>query len=190
MNTLLIPEIDLLCMGEEYEDHLNSWLYEEGPENEKEWMEMAIVANPGMWISRLCRNLHDLPENETSVMYCGRCSEYANKGKKKRAKQAELTPTLPGMEDCLYRLHDPCTKWGLTAVRHYIYRRERKGLVVRKREKIPDTRQPRGWDWGSRVYPLGFLLQEMLGDPVLLSTVNDLARRKSSHHDADQYGHP
>ena len=36
-----------------------------------EWVQAAIAANPGTWITRLCRAKHQLPETYRSIAYCG-----------------------------------------------------------------------------------------------------------------------
>lgn len=66
------------------------------------------------------------------------------------------TEPLPGFETigCAYQLHSPCSRRDLTWLRHQIYRLVRRGRVEKRREKIPDLRQARGWDWGSRLYPV------------------------------------
>lgn len=118
------------------------------------WIEAAIESNPGVWISRLCRARHGRPENLASIARCGQCRSYSNGRKRRRA--ANLPPELlPGFETIggAYQLHPPCSCRDLTWLRHRVYRLVRLGRVSKRREKIPDLRQARGWDWGSRLYP-------------------------------------
>jgi hypothetical protein len=65
------------------------------------------------------------------------------------------TEVLPGFKDIggAYQLHTPCSPRHLTWLRHLIYRLVGQGQVVKVREKRPDLRQPRGWDWMACLYP-------------------------------------
>ncbi len=118
------------------------------------WVEAAIAANPGIWIARLCRGMHGRPESFRSIAWCGQCRSYGNNRKRQRAARLPPEP-LPGFSDIggAFQLHPPCRR-DLTWLRHLIYRLVRLGRVEKRREKIPDLRQARGWDWGSRLYPL------------------------------------
>lgn len=119
------------------------------------WIEGAIQANPGIWISRLCRAKHGRPETFYSIARCGQCRSYSNGRKRRRAANLPPVP-LPGFETTggAFQLHSPCSRRDLTWLRHQIYRLVRRGRVEKRREKIPDQRQARGWDWGSRLYSL------------------------------------
>lgn len=80
---------------------------------------------------------------------------YANPRKRQRA--AELPPeTLPGFEATggAFQIHPACSRRDLTWLRHLVYRLVRRGQVEKRREKRPDLRQARGWDWMSTLYPL------------------------------------
>jgi hypothetical protein len=48
-------------------------------------VQAAIAANPGTWITRLCRAKHHLPETYQSIAYCGQCRSFANSRKRRRA---------------------------------------------------------------------------------------------------------
>lgn len=126
------------------------------PEQEsRQWLLELIQINPGVWMAEACRIKHDLPSDNESIAWCGLCKEYANI--RKRNRSAALPPkTLPGFEKIggAYQLHPPCSKRALTWIRQTIYALEAKGLVERRPlEVIPDPRQGRGWDFGTRVYP-------------------------------------
>jgi hypothetical protein len=120
------------------------------------WIEAAIEASPGVWISRLCRARHGLLETFRSIARCGQCLSYANPRKRRRAA-ALPSELLPGFETIggAFQLHPPCSHQDLTWLRHQVYRLARLGRVEKRREKIPDLRQARGWDWGSRLYLTG-----------------------------------
>lgn len=161
---LLIDEHALACIVDEGDEldhglilHLAYEAVFERPEPETpEWVEAVIEANPGLWVARLCRAMHGLPENFRSIAWCGQCSGgYANPRKRRRA--ANLPPqTLPGFESIggAFQLHPPCSRRDLTWLRHLIYRLVQRGQVEKRREKRPDLRQARGWDWMSTLYPL------------------------------------
>ena len=149
MNPLL--DNILPCLDEELDDgmlaHIQYWELYEAPEPESaEWVLAILAEQPGLWIAALCRAMHWLPEDVESIKLCGLCSEYANPRKRKRA-QFHLEHTLPGIEPA-YQLRPPCSKHGLTWLRKLLY----KLPIERRREKIPDQAQARGWDWGSRCY--------------------------------------
>ncbi|MCK6625525.1 MAG: hypothetical protein L6R45_10160 [Anaerolineae bacterium] len=132
-----------------------SYFTQEGwadPDTDPEaWALDIIAANPGLWVAELCRIKHDLASTPANIAYCGLCAEYANPRKRRRA--ARLGPSLPGFESGQYQLHPPCSSQALTWLRKLTYRLERGGFLLRKRERIPDHHQPRGWDWGTRLYP-------------------------------------
>lgn len=111
-----------------------------------------VVRSPGVWIAALCRKMHGLEGSKETVLYCGRCAEYANPRKRSRAAKYKTMPTLFGPPP--YQLHPPCSEQGLTWLRHRVYRLEKLKLVARVVSRIPDNRQARGWDWGSRLYPI------------------------------------
>ena len=134
-------------------EHVSTGLGIETMESPR-WVQAAIQAQPGVWTARLCRQMHGLPETERSILYCGLCQDYANP--RKRARAACLpTQTLPGFEAIGggFQLRPPCSKRGLTWLRKLIYRLRDRGQIETCRERIPDCRQPRGWDWGTRIYP-------------------------------------
>lgn len=127
---------------------------EEDPEG---WALAIIDAQPGVWVAELCRIKHDRPSDNLNIARCGLCPEYANN--RKRARARALGPTLPGF-DLLggqYQLSKPCSAKALTWLRKLTYRLEKAGFLFRRREKIPDLRQARGWDWGTRLYPRRYL---------------------------------
>ncbi len=147
----LIPELDLLCidLDDGIKLHLSYWEAMEAPlPGTEEWVVAAVKAQPGTWTARLCRAMHNLPETEKSIIYCGRCAEYANIGKRKRAERYAQIPTLPGMEPP-YQIHPRCDTTGLKWMQYRLRKLTRRvpGSV------IPDCRQARGWDYATRVYP-------------------------------------
>jgi len=147
---LLIDTTDWVCMdeGEGLEGHILHWLFFETPEPDtKEWVAAAIGANPGIWTAELCRQKHGNPP----ITRCGLCREYANP--RKRARAAKLPPLLPGFSEGAFQLYKPCSKCGLAWLQRTIRRLEREQSIERKTEKIPDSRQARGWDWATRLYP-------------------------------------
>lgn len=157
----LISDVDLagLAEGGELDDGLLLHLAEEAlyawpaPETAG-WVQAAIAANPGVWTARLCRARHGLAETFRSIAYCGQCAEYANPRKRRRAAKLPPKP-LPGFEATggAYQLHPPCSRRGLTWLRHTIYRLEARSQVVRRCEVRPDLRQARGWDTMTTLYP-------------------------------------
>lgn len=156
----LIPELDLACMADDGEldrglalHLLHEAIYDWPAPETPEWVQAAIAANPGTWITRLCRAKHQLPETYQSIAYCGQCRSFANSRKRRRAANLQQE-VLPGFEQIggAYHLHPPCSKRDLTWLRHLIYRLVRQGKVVKVREKRPDLRQARGWDWMSCLY--------------------------------------
>jgi hypothetical protein len=123
------------------------------PESDPEaWALGVISANPGLWVAELCRIKHDRENTAAEIAYCGLCREYANR--RKRVRAAKLGDPLPGFTSGAYQLHPPCSNRAFTWLRKLTYRLERAGFLLRKRERIPDGRQARGWDWGTRLYPL------------------------------------
>ena len=158
----VIDDYDLRCIADDgYIDegtlrHLDEYAWIdlgiEDPES-PEWVEAAIEANPGRWTARLCRAMHGHEENYDSITHCGLCVDYCNPRKRKRA--AALPPLLPGFEETggAFQLFPRCGRRGLTWLRKLIYRLRERGKVETHRERIPDLRQPRGWDWGTRIYP-------------------------------------
>lgn len=157
----LIPELDLACLAEDGEldrglalHLLYEAIYDWPALDTPEWVQVAIAANPGAWITRLCRAKHQLPETYQSVAYCGQCRSFANRRKRRRAAylQREVLPGF-GQIGGAYHLHQPCSQRDLTWLRHLVYRLVRQGQVVKVREKRPDLRQARGWDYMSCLYP-------------------------------------
>jgi hypothetical protein len=160
----VIDECDLWCVADEGDidpgmlRHLDAhaWI-DLGIEDAEspEWVRAAIRANPGRWTARLCRAMYGHPETYDAIAHCGLCADYANPRKRKRA--AALPPLLPGFEETggAFQLHPHCGRRGLTWLRRLIYRLRQQGKVETRRERIPDLRQPRGWDWGTRIYPTG-----------------------------------
>jgi len=118
------------------------------------WLAAAIAARPGIWITRLCRVRHGLPETGAAIAWCGTCRDVASPRKRIRAARLPAR-VLPGFEAIggAYQLHPPCSRRGLTWLRHQLYRLVGRGRIVKRREKRPDRRQPRGWDWMSCLYP-------------------------------------
>ena len=153
---------DLACLADDGQLdhglilHLAYAAIYEWPEPETpEWVEAAIKANPGIWIARLCRAMHGLSETFRHIAYCGQCAVgYANPRKRKRAA-ALPTAVLPGFEQIggAFSLHPACSQRDLTWLRHQIYRLVQHGRIEKLREKRPDLRQARGWDWVSTLYP-------------------------------------
>ena len=167
----LIPELDLVCLADDGEldrglalhllyEATYGWPAPETPE----WVQAAIAANPGTWITRLCRAKHQLPETYQSIAYCGQCRSFANSRKRRRAANLQRE-VLPGFEQIggAYHLHPPCSRRDLTWLRHLIYRLVQQGQVVKVRKKRPDLHQPRGWDWMSCLYPKNELQEK--GNP-------------------------
>ena len=139
-------------------------VYEQPEPETIEWVQAAIEARPGTWTARLCRAMHGHAENFRSVAYCGQCAGgYANP--RKRARAAALQSTvLPGFEQIggAYQLHPPCSRRDFTLraepqdeawLRRQIKRLVERGLVIKRREKRPDRRQVRGWDYMTCLYP-------------------------------------
>ncbi len=125
------------------------------PEDDpKAWALAVIGENPDVWVAELCRIKHDLASDTQGVAYCGLCTEYVNGRKRARAKA--LGPPLPGFDQGQYQLHKPCSAKALTWLRKLTYRLEQAGFLLRQRERIPDQRQARGWDWGTRLYRLDY----------------------------------
>ncbi len=160
---LLVGDLDLACLtGDDGLIDRGTVLYlaeeavYEWPAPETvAWVQTAIEANPGIWIARLCRAMHGKPETYQSIVWCGVCAQYANPRRRSRAARLP-DKTLPGLTEIggAYQLHPPCSSRGLTWLRHQIYRLVRQGRIKKLRKKAPDVRQPRGWDWMSRLYPL------------------------------------
>ncbi len=165
----LIPDGDWDCLfvGDEGDEemesialHLEYAMYVEGefphPELEREaWVQQAITANPGTWTARLCRAMHGVPETPRGIAYCGLCSQYANPRKRARDAARRHNGLLPGFEEIggEYLLHPPCSRRGLTWLRHLIYRLRGRGQVETRREPRPDPHNHRGWDWMTTLYP-------------------------------------
>jgi hypothetical protein len=133
------------------------WLYceDELPDpatDPKEWLLEAIDAEPGRWTAELCRLKHDVPSDNQGIAYCGLCQEYANP--RKRARSKALGPALPGFGRGAYKLHPACSKQGLTWLRKTLSRLAKNGLITKiQNARIPDIRQARSWDFGTRIYP-------------------------------------
>jgi len=117
-----------------------------------DWLEAVVIEWPGLWKAELCRIKHDIPSTPGWIAYCGLCTEYANP--RKRARAAALGPELPGMEGMgSYTLHPPCSNRALTWIRKTLTRWSQRAVVIRKPGSIIlDSRQARGWDFGTRVY--------------------------------------
>lgn len=158
----LINSLDLACMADDGELDRGLMLYladeavYEWPEpGTPEWVQAAIEANPGIWIARLCRAMHSHEENLRSVAYCGQCGGgYANKRKRLRAANLQKA-VLPGFEEIggAFHLHHPCGRRDFTWLRRQVNRLVEGGLVIKRREKRPDMRQARNWDYMSCLYP-------------------------------------
>ena len=94
---MLIPALDLECLTTEGEAldrglglHLmHEAVYEFPAPGTAEWVQAAIAANPGIWMTRLCRAKHDLPETYRSIAYCGTCRCFANPRKRHRAERLQ-----------------------------------------------------------------------------------------------------
>lgn len=152
---------DLACMADDGQLdyglvlHLTYAATYEWPEPETpEWIEVAIEANPGTWISRLCRARHGRANTYRNIAWCGTCREYSNQRRRRRAAALQVD-VLPGFEKIggAYHLHPPCSRRGLTWLRHQVYRLVRQGRITKLRERRPDMRQPRGWDLMATLYP-------------------------------------
>ena len=144
----LAPDLEWMDI-DEYAGHIEHWMVMEAPLPDTiEYVEAAVEANPGVWTARLCRAMHGLPETEESIIYCGQCEDYANPRKRARAEYYAGMPTLPGFSPP-YQLHPRCGK-GLTWLRHRLYAMEH--IRRESGSVIPDVRQPRGWDYGTRLY--------------------------------------
>jgi hypothetical protein len=114
-------------------------------------VEGQITQEPGIWTCKLCRQINGIPEDEGGIIYCGLCSDYANPRKRERAERYDQ-PTLPGM-DAPYQTHPPCRRVPLRKLRYLLeVLQDTCDLIVGKAEQIPDSRQARGWDWGTRYY--------------------------------------
>ena len=115
-----------------------------------------IMASPGIWTARLCRTLNGLSETEDSIIHCGLCSDYANPRKRERARRLARQPTLPGWtRGRPYQLHPPCSFVGLKQLQGMLYKLRDVALMLHsERARIPDSRNYRGWDVGTRWYPL------------------------------------
>ena len=174
----LIPKLDLVCLTDDDEldrglalHLLHEATYDWPAPDTPEWVQAAITANPGTWITRLCRAKHQLPETYQSIAYCGQCHSFANARKRRRAANLQRE-VLPGFEQIggNYHLHRPCSRRELTWLRHLIYHLVRRGQVVKVREKRPDLRQARGWDWMSCLYPNNELQEK--GNPNVNQKTN------------------
>ena len=162
----LVDELDLACMHyDEYPGCIDESTYHHLEEyavlelgirdaETPEWVKAAVEARPGTWTARLCRAMHGQPETYEAIVHCGLCAQYASSRKRYRAARLP-SQTLPGFEEIGggYQLRPPCSKRGLTWLRKLIYRMRDREQVETRREHIPDLRQGRGWDWGTRIYP-------------------------------------
>jgi hypothetical protein len=149
----LIPELDgCIELDDGVLAHLQEMEVYELPQPETpEWVQAAIEARPGVWTARLCRAMHGVPETEQGIAYCGLCVSYVNPRKRRRA--ACLPNLLPGFAEGAYMLRQSCSKRDLTWLRRTVCRLCKAGKIVTRRERIPDVRQARGWDIGTRIYP-------------------------------------
>lgn len=111
-------------------------------------IQQAVDEGEPTWTARLCRFLNRVPENTQGIIYCGLCFDYANPRKRDRAHTQRGQLTLPGMEGS-HSLHLPCP-YNLNKLMKRLRRLWDLGLIWGKRERIPDVRQPRGWDYGRR----------------------------------------
>jgi hypothetical protein len=157
----LVPAIDLLCMADDGEVDYGTYLhlveaslYEMPQPETAEWVERAVAANPGVWTARLCRAMHGRRETLRDIAYCGLCGEFMNSRKRRRAEN--LPPSvLPGYEviGAAFQGYPACHK-GLSWLRGVVHRLRARSRIVTRRERIPDMRQARGWDIGTRLYPV------------------------------------
>lgn len=118
------------------------------------WVESRIKAEPGIWTARLCRLLNGCElDTEAAIIHCGYCQDYANPRKRNRA-EVHNYPTLPGLEPP-HQLHPPCRSMPLRKLRYLLDVLENTADLVYSvpGSEIPDIRQPRGWDYGTRFYP-------------------------------------
>lgn len=116
-----------------------------------EWLEDVIKMHPGLWTAEICRIKHAIPSSNWGIAYCGLCTEYANPRKRARSEAlGDELPEFPGRGGL--KLHPPCSTRALTWLRQTTDRWAAQGMVVKAQTKIPDIRQARGWDIGTRIY--------------------------------------
>ena len=148
------------CLTDDGElDHGTYWhimeasAYEWPQPETPEWVARVVQAQPGIWTARLCRAMHNRTESQRDIARCGLCAEYANPRKRERARR--LGQPLPGFEEMggALQLHPPCSRCGLSWLRRQVYRLRARNVLETRRDKIPDLRQARGWDIGTRLYP-------------------------------------
>lgn len=143
-------------VSEEYllDTYYNTDIWPDADEQPKEWLKETIDQNPGVWTAEICRMKHNRPSDNENIAWCGLCSEYANG--RKRQRSANLPEVLPGFEEIggAYKLHPPCSNRALTWLRKTTDRWAKVGKIIKEKlQVIPDPRQARGWDFGTRIYP-------------------------------------
>jgi len=150
----LIPACNLECMDEELDAGMRYHLAFGQPEAEtEEWVVKAIRANPGVWTAKLCRAMHNIPETYQGIAWCGVCEQYCNPRRRRRARKLVSQILLPGYPEGAFQLRPPCSKRGLTWLRHLTDRLRDRGQILKRREFRPDLRQPRGYDLMTCLYP-------------------------------------
>ena len=122
----------------------------------EEWLLIVdswVRDHSGAWTAKLCRLMNGLDESKASIIYCGLCEHYVNPRKRARAKLWAGVPTLPGMKPP-YQLHRPCSYMQLRRLRYLLKVLEQECCMIIgvPGSKIPDIRQARGWDFGTRWY--------------------------------------
>lgn len=105
--------------------------------NDERILDM-IRSRPGIHTCELCRKL-----NGKWKYYCGRKLCFANP--RKRSK---------------FLIRKPDCELPLSTLRTALRRMIQKGLVVKKREKRPDGRNNRGWDWMQCYYVVESCLEK------------------------------
>lgn len=106
-----------------------------------------------LWTAELCRRLNSQPD----VAYCGLCADYANPRKRARAAAwASKQACLPGLSPA-WCLHPPCRRLRLARLQRVLAQMARYEMVATvPRCLIPDPRQARGWDYGTRIWLEGW----------------------------------
>ena len=97
-------------------------------------LHLLVKRRPGISASEACRIINGRTLDE--CIYVIRCKYYLNP--RRRRKGARKPP-------CIYNL---------ARVRRTLKALEREGKLVSFRERIPDHRQPRGWDYARLYYPV------------------------------------
>lgn len=96
------------------------------------------------WTAKMCRLINSIEESKRGISWCGRCADYANMRKRKKAARQPML--LPGFDDGAYLIHAPCTTIRLKRLMYILRWLEDHQLVYSTRETIPDPCTPRGWD--------------------------------------------